>query len=183
MTTPRSLSTTLHANAVLLGEDGVLIEGPSGSGKSWLTGRLMSAWPFGVSRLVADDRTVLSRHGEALVARPHPLIGGQLEWRNHGILRLQSIDAARISAVIRLGARPERMPPSPLQEVTHLGIALPCLMATEAAAVYDLLRVSGPFWRNPAQTLFTCGETALEKDVAARDKKRPKATASSSGPT
>jgi serine kinase of HPr protein (carbohydrate metabolism regulator) len=77
--------TTVHASCVVLGEAGVLIRGPSGSGKSQLARRLVSAYP-GFARLLSDDRVRIEvRHGR-VVARTVPAIAGTLEIRGLGLV-------------------------------------------------------------------------------------------------
>jgi HPr kinase/phosphorylase len=62
---------TIHASAVLIGARAVLIQGPSGSGKSQLALALLEAAQTGTlsfAQLVADDRAeVEAMHGRLLV--------------------------------------------------------------------------------------------------------------------
>lgn len=61
---------------------GVLILGPSGSGKSHLALRALAAgW-----RLVADDRVILWSDAGKVFGRAHPQLTGQIEVRGLGIL-------------------------------------------------------------------------------------------------
>ncbi|VTZ49786.1 HPr kinase [Methylocella tundrae] len=99
----------VHASAVAIREAGVLIRGPSGSGKSRLALALIAgargAGAF--SRLIGDDRIALeARHGR-LIARGHPKIRGQIEQRGAGILRLPYIEAAVIRVVADLAPADE----------------------------------------------------------------------------
>ena len=55
----------LHATTVALAGQGVLILGPSGSGKSGLALQLMAMG----AELVADDRTIVTARGSTLHAR------------------------------------------------------------------------------------------------------------------
>ena len=112
MSEPTPLSY-IHANCVVLGESGVLIRGPSGSGKSRLSHALValaeSRGHFG--RLVGDDRIGIRVAGGRLIASGHPAIAGQIELRGSGIIGIPF----EKQAVIRLLAdlRPsleERMP-------------------------------------------------------------------------
>lgn len=99
----------------------MLIRGPSGAGKSSLGLELMA----GGARLVADDRTELSREGERLVARCPAAIRGLIEARGVGILRAEPVGAA-VELVVDLGEEePERLPP--WREAVLLGLPLPCL--------------------------------------------------------
>lgn len=97
---PASLSA-VHASCVVLGEDGILIRGPAGSGKSTLVRDLMQIGAIsGVFvALVGDDRVSLTQRNGRLVAAPHPALAGLLEIRGLG---LQAVDATVPSAVLRL---------------------------------------------------------------------------------
>jgi serine kinase of HPr protein (carbohydrate metabolism regulator) len=55
----------VHGTTVALEGEGVLLRGPSGSGKSDLALRLID----GGARLVADDQTELTRTANGLIAR------------------------------------------------------------------------------------------------------------------
>lgn len=77
----------IHASAVVIGEDAVLLRGPSGAGKTALalaliaTGRARGRF----ARLVADDRVLLQPVGDRLIVMPHPAIAGRIERRFVGI--------------------------------------------------------------------------------------------------
>lgn len=89
----------VHATAVAFGPDrGVLIEGPSGSGKSGLALALVAAG----AELVADDRAVLFAAGGVLFARAPRAIRGLIEARGLGLLRLPSRALARIGLIVAL---------------------------------------------------------------------------------
>jgi HPr kinase/phosphorylase len=109
----------LHASCVAVLGRGLLILGPSGSGKSALALRLLT---LGAS-LVADDRTEITRTGGDLVARcPAPIIG-LIEARGVGILRAPVVDEARVVLVADLGrTEDQRLPPA--RRITLLGCEL-----------------------------------------------------------
>jgi HPr kinase/phosphorylase len=102
------MSAGIHATCVLLrgaGEAfgappdaGVLLKGPSGSGKSDLALRLIDRGGM----LVADDRTELFRDGTALAARAPCALAGLLEIRGVGILELPYAASAKITLVVEL---------------------------------------------------------------------------------
>lgn len=99
MTTGPGGAAVVHASAVAFDpRAGVLIEGPSGSGKSSLALRLIGAG----ANLIADDRTVLFARDGALFARPPRSIAGLIEARGVGILRLPPCRLARIVLVVQL---------------------------------------------------------------------------------
>ncbi len=81
---------------------GVLVVGPAGSGKSDLVLRLLDR-DFA---LVADDRVEIE-HG---VARPASGLGGLLEVRGMGLLRLPFVASAKLALIVDLAASPPRLP-------------------------------------------------------------------------
>lgn len=121
----------VHATAVALPAPpganpawrGVLLRGPSGSGKSDLALRLIERG----ARLVADDQVALAHEAGALhAAAPAPL-AGQLEVRGLGIVSLGALDQVRIVLVVDLVAPEaiERLPEPAVAMVA--GVALPLL--------------------------------------------------------
>lgn len=89
---------TVHATAVAIDDKGVLLRGPSGSGKSDLALRLIDDGAL----LIADDRTGLTcRNGNVIALRPEE-IAGKLEVRGVGIIKIPSIAEAAISVVVDL---------------------------------------------------------------------------------
>jgi serine kinase of HPr protein (carbohydrate metabolism regulator) len=86
---------------------GVLVRGPSGSGKSDLALRALHAgW-----RLVSDDRTLVWMSGGALYGRAPETIAGLLEARGVGVVPLCALTFAPIALVVDAAPGPvERMP-------------------------------------------------------------------------
>jgi serine kinase of HPr protein (carbohydrate metabolism regulator) len=113
----------LHASCVELSRTGVVLLGPSGSGKSDLALRLIDAG----GRLVADDRLAVEREGEQLFGRPAAALAGLLEVRGFGIVRLPYGAVCRLGFVVDLdpNGRPERLPEAGVMRL--LGIGLPRL--------------------------------------------------------
>lgn len=98
----------IHASCAARGEDGVLLVGPSGSGKSDLLLRLVDAG----YALVADDRVCL----HAGWASAPPPLAGLLEVRGIGIVRMAWRARVGVRAVVRLVSMHERtvrLPPPP----------------------------------------------------------------------
>ena len=126
---PSSAAATVHASCLVLGEAGVLVRGPSGSGKSRLCLALLDQADRGGghARLVGDDRIVLGAHHGRLVASGHPTLAGLIEIRGSGLHRLaRHAPAAVVRLVVDLvDARP-RMPRD-APHVTILGVRLPAL--------------------------------------------------------
>ena len=130
----------VHASTLVVGEHGILIRGPSGSGKTRLVLALVAeASRDAFARLVADDRTMLSRHAGRLVARPHPAIAGLVERRGLGILTIASEPACRVSLVVDLLPEtwPPRMPDAQDGSTSVAGVELPRLAVASRAPTPD----------------------------------------------
>lgn len=113
-------SLVLHATCVAVDGRGVLITGPSGSGKSGLALTLMAHG----ARLVADDRVTLSRDEGTLRATCPPSIRGMIEARGIGLLAADAIEETEVVLVVDLGTpETERLPPR--REVSYLGRTVP----------------------------------------------------------
>ena len=123
----------LRGTCIALEGSGVLLRGPSGSGKSDLALRLIDAG----GRLVADDYTDVSEVAGRLVATAPPKVHGLLEVRGIGIIRLQAKPSARLIACVDLVPidKIERMPVT--EDVRILGVSLPrfVVCATEPSSV------------------------------------------------
>jgi serine kinase of HPr protein (carbohydrate metabolism regulator) len=115
--------TDVHGTTVELAGVGVLLRGPPGSGKSDLALRLIDAG----ARLVADDRTLLRREGEALIASAPATIAGRLEVRGIGIATVPSVASGVLRLVVDLVAPEavERLPEP--RSVRLLGLDLPLI--------------------------------------------------------
>ena len=122
----------IHATAVALPDSGggwcgVLLRGPSGSGKSDLAFRLLSSHG---GRMVADDQSLLRRHQQAIICASVPVTEGLLEVRGIGLLRLsgnQLMAQAPLALVVDLVGR-EAVPRLPAEKtVSFLGIDIPAL--------------------------------------------------------
>lgn len=128
---------TIHATCLLVGEEGVLIRGEPGSGKSALARQLLAfAGRDGLfARLVADDRVRLTlRHGR-LVARPVPAVAGMLEVRGLGLASVPHEPAAIVRLVVDMQATPpDRLPGPAFGHACLLGVALPRIAAQAVGA-------------------------------------------------
>ena len=98
-TVGQAMRTLLHASCVELAGTGVVLLGPSGSGKSDLALRLID----GGAQLVADDRVVVERQGDRLMARPPEAIAGLIEVRGLGIMRVDHRASSALGLVVALG--------------------------------------------------------------------------------
>lgn len=118
--------TILHATTVALGDRGVLITGPSGSGKSALGLQLMGLGAV----LVADDRTIVRAGQDGLVASAPDSIRGLIEARGVGLLNAKSVATVKLLLAVDLATpETERLPP--WRSVEVCGHTLPVLHKIE----------------------------------------------------
>lgn len=104
LTREKPWGEAVHATAVALAGRGLLIFGPSGSGKSSLALALIAGSTARCPiRLVGDDRILLTQGPHGLVARPHPRIAGFIERRGLGIVSVPFVASAPVVAIIDLG--------------------------------------------------------------------------------
>lgn len=98
----------IHATCVAIDGCGVLIRGPSGSGKSDLALRLIDQG----AQLVADDRVDLNMIDGKLHASAPARLRGLIEARGVGIMRIEALAKARLYLVVDLVAQSdvERLP-------------------------------------------------------------------------
>lgn len=137
MTSPEpDAPVRIHASAVSIEGAGILIEGASGSGKSDLCLRLIDRGAM----LVGDDRLILSRDSDRLIAAPEPQLAGKLEVRQIGIVSVPTVGPTPLTLAVRLTDDPPRLP---LDHATcrYLDIELPLLRldAHEASAPIKIM--------------------------------------------
>ncbi len=115
-----TVKDNIHATCVDIDGKGVLILGPSGSGKSSLAISLITLG----ARLVADDRCEIWRNNtDIIVTRPHTLPPA-IEARGLGILNAPMIDQTRLELVVDLSQTTDKRLPDPMT-VTLLGVEIP----------------------------------------------------------
>jgi HPr kinase/phosphorylase len=114
----------MHGSCVARDGDGILLVGPSGSGKSDLALRLLSRG----FELVADDQVDIA---DGIASCPAEL-AGLLEVRGIGIVRLPRRSQARVALIVELDGRADRMP-QPRQH-PELGLPVVRIDATTASA-------------------------------------------------
>lgn len=113
------LRETRHATTVAIGGHAVLIEGPSGSGKSDLALRLIDRGAV----LVSDDYTDLAVIDGTLVASAPATIAGRMEVRGIGIVPVAHLPSAPVAMLVSLADREPRLPDPATCDV--LGMAMP----------------------------------------------------------
>ncbi len=133
----------VHATSVAIKTGGrwrgVLLRGPSGSGKSDLALRLID----GGARLIADDQTHLAKKGRALIASPPPVLAGMIEVRGIGIVKLprsRLLAAAPLALLVDLARADaiERMPEPAYEMVQDVELSRLILSPFEVSAVAKL---------------------------------------------
>lgn len=137
----------IHGTALLLGTAGVLLRGPSGSGKSILALCLIDHWQGrGLPGfLVADDRVDLVRAGESLGMRPPATLAGLIELRGRGIVKRPFRAPVPLHLVIDLVPALVRMPEEDELVTDILGVRLaraPVPAAGVAGVNHQMLLVS-----------------------------------------
>jgi serine kinase of HPr protein (carbohydrate metabolism regulator) len=116
-----AIDPPIHASCVAIGGLGILILGPSGSGKSDLALRLIDRGAI----LVSDDYTQLVVLKEALFASPPPNIAGKMEVRGVGIIEREFLPQAQVALTIDLEMKPERLPRPETRD--FLGVPIPVI--------------------------------------------------------
>ena len=91
-----------HASCVEFEGKGILIFGPSGSGKSDLALRLIDEG----AKLVSDDYVKLTCDGDVLYAHPAPNIEGLIEVRGVGLVKTGFIKSSIVKLALEL--KPEQ---------------------------------------------------------------------------
>lgn len=112
---------TIHASCVAWKNQGIILLGKSGSGKSDLALRLIDRG----ARLVSDDQVIVKKQSGVLYASPPENLRGMLEVYGLGIFRVETIQDTVLKLAVSLCERNaiERLPYPECYEC--LGIAIP----------------------------------------------------------
>ena len=141
---PADRAVNIHATAIVLGDRGVLIAGPSGSGKSALALSLLSS--FGrtgrFARLVGDDQLFVEARAGRLVATCPDTIAGLAEVRGLGPRRLSNLNSAVIDLAVRLTDPSETKRFSDPESEHIAGVHLPLLVLPANNVAASLLAVA-----------------------------------------
>ena len=97
-----------HASCVSVQNNGLLILGASGQGKSALALSLMALG----GDLVGDDQVELSHENGIIIAKPAPNLAGKIEARYLGILTVDYVQSAQLRLVVDLSRKPDGRLPS-----------------------------------------------------------------------
>jgi len=122
----------VHATCVAIDGAGVLLRGPSGSGKSDLALRLVD----GGAALVADDQVSLGLEDGRLIARAPPTLAGLLEVRGIGIVPFAALESVSVALVVDLAPADavQRAPEADYCEIAGLTVPRLTLNAFEPSA-------------------------------------------------
>jgi len=118
----RLSAETLHASTVATDGRAVVIMGPSGAGKSDLALRLLDRG----FTLVSDDRTIVKRDGDRLVASEPANIAGKLEIRGIGIVEMETSGEVPVGLLVELTSEIQRLPDEN-RERPVLGVKIPLI--------------------------------------------------------
>jgi len=120
---------SVHASAVCVGEQAILIRGASGAGKSRLALYLILAGRTGAiaaTKLIGDDRVRLDTRNSRVWVSGVPELEGMIEIRGLGIRRCDFTPEAQVALVVDLAASDaERLPPPERLRTLISGIELP----------------------------------------------------------
>ena len=121
----------LHATAVAINGEGVLLSGQSGSGKSDLALRLIDRGAV----LISDDGVLVEPGDPHPTLRTAPNIAGMIEMRGVGIVKMPFADGVPLRLVVDMGDAPKRLPPdNPTTSIAGHDITCLKLLSFEASA-------------------------------------------------
>jgi len=114
------MAAMVHGSAIAIHGSGVLLLGPSGSGKSDLALRLVDRG----AKLICDDVVHIENNNSLPQLACAPNIAGKIEVRGIGICPIDFVDSAPLRLVVQLAQHVDRMPPEH-QRITIAGYSTP----------------------------------------------------------
>ena len=122
-----------HGTAVLYRGFGILIRGPSGSGKSDLALRLIDDG----ADLIADDQVIIKSVGEILQLSSPDKISGLIEVRGVGVVRIKYVSSIPLGLIVDINPRKKlkRMPITKKELIGNISIPVITINAFESSAV------------------------------------------------
>ena len=125
-----------HGTAVLYRGFGILIRGPSGSGKSDLALRLIDDG----ADLIADDQVIIKSVGEILQLSSPDNISGLIEVRGVGVVRIKYVSSIPLGLIVDINPRKKlkRMPITKKELIGNISIPVITINAFESSAVAKL---------------------------------------------
>ena len=110
-----------HASSVAIEDAGILILGPSGSGKSDLALRLIDSG----ATLISDDQTICRKIKNDIFLYCQKNICGKIEVRGMGIFTVPFIDNVKLKLVVMMTEKNIPRHPEPSTNFQILGEFLP----------------------------------------------------------
>lgn len=117
----------IHATALVLGDRGVLVTGPSGAGKTTLALALIEQFCARgrFASLVGDDQLLVEARGGRLLARAPATLAGLVEVPGIGPQPMRAEQTAVVDLVLRLVAKGDAARMQDAATETIAGCALP----------------------------------------------------------
>ncbi len=126
---PKNHPKNHHCSCVQIGSTGIMVEGPSGSGKSSLAmGLLELGARSGIAHgLICDDQALIDVSGGELWASAPAAIAGKIEVFGYGIAAMNFIQKARIDLVCRLVEQNEMPRMAKDDYCDRFGVSIACI--------------------------------------------------------
>lgn len=129
--TGNTAQETRHASCVAIRGAGIMISGPSGSGKSDLALRLIDRG----ATLISDDYVELRGNDSQILLDAPAKIAGKIEVRSLGIFACDHVSNIPLKLHVRLKQKPERFPlDSQTETIMTMAIPTITLNAIESSA-------------------------------------------------
>src|SRR3546814_12080930 len=131
----------VHATCIAIDGRGILLRGPSGSGKSDLALRLID----GGALLVADDQVILTEADGELTASAPATIAGRMEVRGIGVVDMPHLPQVGLTLVVDLvsAAEIERVPEAACCRLEGVDLPVIALAPFEPSARANLRLETG----------------------------------------